>query len=29
VAQGDRNTVQLNACIDAYANMRNIINGTP
>ena len=29
VAQGDKNTVQLNACIDAYANMRNIINGTP
>jgi hypothetical protein len=29
VAQGDRNTVQLNACIDAYAQMRNIINGTP
>jgi hypothetical protein len=29
VAQGDRNTIQLNACIDAYANMRNIINGTP
>lgn len=29
VAQGDRNTIQLNACIDAYAQMRNIINGTP
>lgn len=29
VAQGDRNTVQLNACIDAYDRMRNIINGTP
>lgn len=27
VAQGDRNTVQLNMCIDAYENMRNIING--
>lgn len=27
VAQGDRNTVQLNACIDAYEQMRNIING--
>lgn len=27
VAQGDKNTVQLNACIDAYDQMRSIING--
>lgn len=27
VAQGDRNTAQLNACIDAYNEARNIING--
>ena len=26
-AQGDRNTAQLNACIDAYNEARNIING--
>jgi hypothetical protein len=29
VAQGDRNTAQLNACIDSYAEMRRIINGNP
>lgn len=27
VAQGDRNTAQLNACIDAYQAMRTQING--
>jgi hypothetical protein len=27
VAQGDRNTVQLNACIDAYNEVRNTLNG--
>lgn len=27
VAQGDRNTAQLNACIDAYESVRNLING--
>ena len=27
VAQGDKNTAQLNACIDAYNEARNIING--
>jgi len=27
VAQGDRNTAQLNACIDAYDQMRSITNG--
>ena len=27
VAAGDRNTAQLNACIDAYENVRNMING--
>ena len=26
-AQGDRNAAQLNACIDAYNEARNIING--
>ena len=26
VAQGDRNTAQLNACITAYENMRQLIN---
>jgi len=26
VAQGDRNTAQLNACIDAYEQMRDLIN---
>ena len=27
VAQGDRNTQQLNACIDAYNNLREQMNG--
>ena len=27
VAQGDRNTAQLNACIDAYNQVREQING--
>jgi hypothetical protein len=27
VAQGDRNTAQLNACIDAYESVRNTLNG--
>ena len=27
VAQGDRNTAQLNACIDAYNEVRNTVNG--
>ena len=27
VAQGDRNTAQLNACIDAYNEARNLLNG--
>ena len=27
VAQGDRNTQQLNACIDAYNNLRETLNG--
>ena len=27
VAQGDRNTAQLNACIDAYNDVRNLLNG--
>ena len=26
VAQGDRNTVALNACVDAYENVRNLLN---
>lgn len=26
VAQGDRNTAQLNACIDAYNDVRNLLN---
>lgn len=26
VAQGDKNTAQLNACIDAYNEVRNILN---
>jgi hypothetical protein len=26
VAQGDRNTLQLNACIDAYNEVRNLLN---
>lgn len=28
-AEGDRAINQLNACIDAYANIRSIVNGTP
>ena len=28
-ADGDRAINQLNACVDAYNNMRNIINGNP
>ena len=27
IAQGDRNTAQLNACIDAYQKIRETING--
>ena len=27
VAQADRNTAQLNACIDAYNDARNLLNG--
>jgi hypothetical protein len=27
VAQGDRNTAQLNACIDAYETVRTQLNG--
>jgi len=27
VAQGDRNTAQLNACIDAYNEVRRLVNG--
>lgn len=27
VAQGDRNTAQLNACIDAYNQVRSAVNG--
>ena len=27
VAQGDKNTAQLNACIDAYNEVRNLLNG--
>ena len=29
VAQGDRNTAQLNACIDAYNNLREQMNAKP
>lgn len=29
VAQGDRNTAQLNACIDAYNQVRETVNGKP
>ena len=29
VAQGDRNTLQLNACIDAYNEVRTLLNGKP
>ena len=27
VAQGDKNTAALNACIDSYENVRNLLNG--
>jgi len=27
VAQGDRNTAALNACVDSYNSMRDLING--
>jgi hypothetical protein len=27
VAQGDRNTVALNACVDSYNEVRNLLNG--
>ena len=27
VAQGDRNTAALNACIESYENVRNLLNG--
>jgi hypothetical protein len=27
VAQGDRNTVALNACVDSYQQMRDLLNG--
>jgi hypothetical protein len=27
VAQGEKNTAQLNACIDAYNDARNLLNG--
>jgi len=27
VAQGDKNTVALNACVDSYNQMRDLING--
>jgi hypothetical protein len=27
VAQGDRNTAALNACVDSYQQMRDLING--
>jgi FtsZ-interacting cell division protein ZipA len=29
IAQGDRNTAQLNACIDAYNNLREQMNAKP
>jgi len=29
VAQGDRNTAQLNACIDSYNQVRETVNGKP
>jgi TPP-dependent 2-oxoacid decarboxylase len=27
VAQGDKNTVALNACVDSYNQMRDLLNG--
>ena len=29
VAQGDRNTIALNACVDSYNEVRNVLNGKP
>jgi hypothetical protein len=29
VAQGDRNTAALNACVDSYNEVRNLLNGKP
>lgn len=29
VAQGDRNTIALNACVDSYNEVRNLLNGKP
>jgi hypothetical protein len=26
VAQGDRNTIALNACVDSYNDVRNLLN---
>jgi hypothetical protein len=27
VAQGDKNTIALNACVDSYNEVRNLLNG--
>ena len=29
VAQGDKNTAALNACVDSYNEVRNLLNGKP
>ena len=29
VAHGDRNTIALNACVDSYNEVRNLLNGKP
>ena len=29
VAAGDRNTIALNACVDSYNEVRNLLNGKP
>ena len=29
VAMGDRNTIALNACVDSYNEVRNLLNGKP
>ena len=29
VAQGDKNTAALNACVDSYNSMRDLLNGKP
>jgi hypothetical protein len=29
VAQGDKNTIALNACVDSYNEVRNLLNGKP